>query len=259
MKKAEVEEMEKQHAAGYARVPSEASEFEEWESEQVWLEYEERKSEHAVQQTATCGGSKAMAEALERAAEISGKLEGRDHSDSTHLLAEDRSLSEKSKTIGSAEPRYVASRNESLGFAQRTLQNLDHIEQARKAGDDDVHVITQRTVSLLGLIVFPWLEGFDESIKSKELRTLEEEGWPSWSFLQGESKTLGDLLRHLRNAIAHKRLRFSSDSRDPEEVRIEFADAKSDEATAYWRAEISADALLDFCRRFVALVEDTIG
>ena len=41
--------MEKQHAAGYARIPAE---FEEWESEQVWPEDEERGPEEALQQTA---------------------------------------------------------------------------------------------------------------------------------------------------------------------------------------------------------------
>ena len=41
MKKHEIEEMEKQHPAGYAWIPSQASEFAEWESEQLWLEYEE--------------------------------------------------------------------------------------------------------------------------------------------------------------------------------------------------------------------------
>jgi hypothetical protein len=33
--------MEKRDAAGYARIPSEASEFEEWESEQIWAEDQE--------------------------------------------------------------------------------------------------------------------------------------------------------------------------------------------------------------------------
>ncbi len=92
MKKPEtIEEMEKRDAAGYARIPSEAAEFEEWEGEQVWLEYEEGEPEEAIQQTATTGGgTSAMEKALEQAAEIRHKLEGRNHSDSTQDVSEDR-------------------------------------------------------------------------------------------------------------------------------------------------------------------------
>ena len=92
MKKQEtIEEMEKRDAAGYARRPSQASEFEEWESEQVWPEYEEGEPEEAIQQTATTGGgTKVIEEALEKAAEIRRKLEGRHHSDSTQDVREDR-------------------------------------------------------------------------------------------------------------------------------------------------------------------------
>lgn len=92
MKKQETkEEMEKRDAAGYARIPSQAAEFEEWESEQVWLDYEEGGPEAAIQQTATTGGgTQAMEKALEQAAEIWHKLEGRHHSDSTQIVSEDR-------------------------------------------------------------------------------------------------------------------------------------------------------------------------
>ena len=91
MKNAKIEEMEKQHAAGYARIPSQASEFEEWESEQVWSDDEEGDSEEAIQQTAAIGErTKVMKESLEEAEEIRHKLEGRHHSDSTLLVREDR-------------------------------------------------------------------------------------------------------------------------------------------------------------------------
>lgn len=91
MKKQATKEMEKRDAAGYARIPSQAGEVEEWESEQVWPEYEEGRPEEAIAQTATTGGgTKVMEEALEQAAEIRHKLEGRHHSDSTQDVTEDR-------------------------------------------------------------------------------------------------------------------------------------------------------------------------
>ena len=92
MKKQEtIEEMEKRDAAGYARIPSQASEFEEWEPEQVWDEDEEGEPEEAIPQTSAPGErTKAMEDALERAAEIRHQLEGRQHSDSTQSVREDR-------------------------------------------------------------------------------------------------------------------------------------------------------------------------
>jgi CHASE3 domain sensor protein len=91
VKKQKIDELEKQHAAGYARIPSQAEEFEEWEPEQVWLDYEGGEPEEAIQQTArTGGGTRVMEEALEQAAEIRQKLEGRNQSDSTQDVREDR-------------------------------------------------------------------------------------------------------------------------------------------------------------------------
>ncbi len=153
----------------------------------------------------------------------------------------------------------LASRNESLGFAHRTLKNLRRIEKAR-TDDEDVHVVTQRVVSLLGVVVFPWAEGVEQNIKNRRLERLGQDGWPRWNIFLGESETLGDLLRHLRNAIAHRRLRFTSDSPDPRDVSIEFTDEpKSKNAKPGWGAEISADDLELFLQKFMELVDNTIG
>lgn len=68
MKKLEtIEEMEARDVASYARIPSRVEEVEEWVAVQVWPEYEEGEPEEGIQQTATTGGgTKAMAEALEK-------------------------------------------------------------------------------------------------------------------------------------------------------------------------------------------------
>ena len=158
----------------------------------------------------------------------------------------------------SAQSGHRATRNESLEFASRTRKNLERIEAAARAGED-VHVVTQLTVSLLGLIVFPWEQQFDQNIKTRKLEALAQQGWPTWNILQGSTETLGDLVYHLRNAVAHRRVHFSSDSPDPENVVIQFADAKSTNAQPYWQARIGANDLRAFCLKFVALVDDIIG
>jgi len=58
----------------------------------------------------------------------------------------------------------------------------------------------------------------------------------------------------LRNAIAHGRFSFSSDSRLLEEVTIVFEDWKPNATAAHWRASIRADKLRMFCHEFITLV-----
>ena len=151
----------------------------------------------------------------------------------------------------------LASRGESVGFAQRTLKNLRRIETAY-TDEEDVHVVTQRVLSLLGVVVFPWMEGFEQNIKNLRLEGLGQKGWPTWVIFRGESKTLGELLGHLRNAVAHRRLRFTSDSPDPSNVSIEFEDRRRGNPRSHWGARISADNLKLFLEKFMELVVNTI-
>ncbi len=150
----------------------------------------------------------------------------------------------------------LASRGESVGFAHRTLTNLRRIEQAYTDGHD-VHVVTQRVLSLLGVVVFPWADGVEQHIQKLRLEVLGK-GWPTWDIFLGESKTLGDLLKNLRNAVAHRRLRFSSNSRNPSIVSIEFKDRRKPRDPDHWGARISADDLKLFLEKFMELVVDTI-
>jgi len=151
----------------------------------------------------------------------------------------------------------LASRSDSGGFAKRTLRNLEHIEKAHQAGDDKVHVVTQRVLSLLGLVAYPWMKDLGESIK---IQKLSEKEWPQWRISldlpepgKAKTETLGDLARHLRNAVAHRRVNFSSDSPMGQEVEVTFEDAPNNKPVN-WQASINADDLLDFCRKFANLV-----
>ncbi len=66
-------------------------------------------------------------------------------------------------------------------------------------------------------------------------------------------------MRHIRNAIAHRRISFSSDALDSVKVMIEFHDAPHQGAEANWRATVRADQLRDFCLKFAKLVDDVLG
>jgi HEPN pEK499 p136 len=149
-------------------------------------------------------------------------------------------------------PVALASRNDSLGFADRTKKNLLYIEQA-KSHHQDVHIVTQIINSSLGLIVFPWERRADIEIRGKLLADLYKSGWPIWDETP-PSKGLGELIKGLRNGIAHGNVQFSSDDRVASEVAVIFGSENGD-----WHARISADNLKSFCLKFIEFIESTIG
>lgn len=146
----------------------------------------------------------------------------------------------------------LASRGDSLGFAERTKKNLLHIEHAYESGQD-VHVVTQIVTSTLGLIVFPWEQMADSRIRGTSITTLDELGWPKWAETK-PSKGLGQLIRNLRNALAHGNVQFSSDDREASNVAISFMSENGD-----WQATILAHDLKKFCLRFIDFIDQTIG
>ena len=151
-----------------------------------------------------------------------------------------------------------ASRNDSLGFAQRTRENLEFIEKASNCGHH-VHFVTQLINSLLGLIVFPWERQIVERTKDLHLDALAQQGWPQFEVITGKCETLYDLLNRLRNAAAHSWITFSSDSLRLDEVEITFEDRKTKKLPPHWCACFAAQDLRTLCLRFTALIDDTIG
>jgi hypothetical protein len=65
--------------------------------------------------------------------------------------------------------------------------------------------------SMLGILVFPWGHLVFDHAKGIPFNTLQSNGWPAVTL--GGCETLYDLLWHLRNAVAHGHLTYSSNSR----------------------------------------------
>lgn len=151
-----------------------------------------------------------------------------------------------------------ASRNDSLGFAERTRENLEFISKASREGQH-VHVVTQLVNSMLGLVVFPWETLVLDQAKQVPFETLPNDGWPQFNITLGKCDTLYDLLWHLRNSVAHGHMAYSSDSLSTEEVEVRFEDRKSKTAPVNWAARLGAGDLKEFCHRFTRFVDDTIG
>ena len=158
-------------------------------------------------------------------------------------------------------------RGEAIGFALRTRKNLEYVRHAFDS-EEDVHVVTHVVNSLLGIVVVPKERYFEESFWSINLEELTKRGWPKWDVTIDEppkngskTETLGDLIRHLRNAAAHGRFRFSGkpDSRHLSELGLIVEDASSRNRKPNWRAEIAGDGLYQFCLLLADFIDDSIG
>ena len=169
------------------------------------------------------------------------------------------------------DDRFLNPRNQTLEFANRSRKNLEFVEDAYAAGED-VHPVTQLTLSMLGLVVFPWGERhhIEFQAKSKDFCAMENEGWPTWKIIcdykDKPTVNLSDLIRHLRNAVAHGRIKFSSNSGKIEDVTIVVEDEyrrpeKYNKCTNYnyWCAEIEGIKLREFCMKFFKFITDTTG
>jgi hypothetical protein len=95
------------------------------------------------------------------------------------------------------------------GFALRVRKNTDFLVDAFERGED-VHIVTQFVLSLLGLIIFPYEEmARRKSFPIKTMKELEDEGWPKFNVIRGRGfETLEDLIEHLRDAVSHYQIEF---------------------------------------------------
>jgi hypothetical protein len=150
-------------------------------------------------------------------------------------------------------------RNGTAIFAERVHKNLEFIV-ASAADGHDVHPVTQAVSSLLGIIVFPWEHSAFDRMKRQKLPVLaRQRGWPRWS-MSGTRRVLevGELVHVLRNSVAHGRIEFDSDSRDPSQVQISFTNVPEGSKVADWQGHIQADQLVAFCRCFTCGMKDFV-
>jgi hypothetical protein len=162
----------------------------------------------------------------------------------------------------------IVRRNDASEFARRTRRNLEFIENAKQNNSlAPVHVVTQLTLSLLGIVVFPYerLAALSSAIVGKTIGEMKAEGWLGWTITLDHpnkpgatTESLNDLLWHLRNSVAHGRLKFNSDSADLADVAITAEDAPKG-APINWRAEINGDHLREFCFRFLDFIDGVVG
>ena len=98
-----------------------------------------------------------------------------------------------------------------IDFVERTRCNLEHIEERARCGDDDdVYPVTQLWNSLLWLIVVLH-EDHEQRLPATPMTELYAQGWPDITIKGRGPETLRDLVRKLRNAVAHFNVEFRGD------------------------------------------------
>ena len=143
-------------------------------------------------------------------------------------------------------------------FVSRTLHNLELVRGRQRAGDE-AYEVTQLINSLLGLLVFPQ-QAFIDSIPYTPLVQLEADGWPVPPVVGNfpQVKTLNELVRYLRNAIAHFHVRFVANAYG--HVRaVQLWNENRERVT--WQTELSLLELEALTRRFCGLLlgDDATG
>ncbi len=141
----------------------------------------------------------------------------------------------------------VIDRNTVEVFIQRTRINLKVIEDTY-ANSSKGHVVTQLVNSLLGIVVYPWEHQGLGQLKARPMTDIGPEGWPDQIVEVGKdkSKTVGQFIHRMRNAIAHGYIEFSSDAA-LNEVTLVFEDRLPKNQHVHWRARIEGKHLRQFC------------
>jgi len=137
-------------------------------------------------------------------------------------------------------------------FADRTKANLALVRNCAGHGDRS-YEFTQLINSMLGLLVFPQQKYFKQ-IPKTPLSDLQAQGWPhplvTGSFQA--PKDLHDLMRLLRNSIAHFNMQFITDQGTLAGVRLWNTDPSTNKKT--WQVEFTTEQLEDLTDRFLDML-----
>lgn len=158
-------------------------------------------------------------------------------------------------------------------FIDRTRANLRLIEEhAAKAPQSDgkgliegndreakAFEVTQLVNSLLGLVVFPQ-QHYREQIPKEPLSKLEAMGWPK-PLVKGEFpddlNNLADLMRYVRNSIAHFNIEFtSSNNQTIDGIRVwnnRKENGKNGKEVENWSVFLQIEELKILVNKFVDL------
>lgn len=159
----------------------------------------------------------------------------------------------------------MPSRNSPKGQACRQWMNFLVLERAHGKDPAKVHIVWALVSSLLGLVVIPHERGLVAPDSGPDLEELERRGWPSWNIerdtYQKKTQTLGRLIEHIRNAVAHGRITFEpEDARCLSGTMLKVEDRRNEKRRPVeWRAQIDCAQLETFCSKLVDSLDAAPG
>ena len=143
-------------------------------------------------------------------------------------------------------------------FAMRTRENLEIIRRLQRENPDyEVYEVTQLINSMLGLLIFPQ-QRYVNGIPQTPLAELAEQGWPAPK-TRGKFQQVQDLrqlIRYLRNAIAHFNIEFLSDKNQQiNGLRVwNTFTPRNEPAVKTWEAELSLADIENITDKFIELI-----
>ena len=137
----------------------------------------------------------------------------------------------------------------------RTLKNQDVIDKLKEA-KLDVYETTALINSTLGLLILPQQALLDK-IQDISHENLTKEKWPIPVICKeyNQKPSLKELIRHLRNSIAHSRITFTTDDRrEISGIELKDFDQRKNKATC--EASMDIPQLRIFLKKFSELILD---
>ena len=138
----------------------------------------------------------------------------------------------------------------------RTMANLEFIEHhAQKSGPYEV---TQLINSFLGALAHPW-ERLSNDLNELSLEMAQRNGWPRIPKERDNDrnpKTIGDLVRFVRNALAHGNIEHLP-GQDGEIRALKIWNL--DRGRRTWGSVVTTDSIRELLVKFVELAEKLHG
>jgi len=138
---------------------------------------------------------------------------------------------------------------------RRTIENLEFIEE--HASTNGPYEVTQLVNSFLGALAHPW-EKQRQELNVMSLADAQVAGWPNIVKELGsdrEPTSLGDLVRLVRNALAHGNIAFlPGKSGDIRALRV----WNNDQGRRTWGAIVTVEHMRAFLLKFVRISEQQL-
>ena len=139
---------------------------------------------------------------------------------------------------------------------RRTMLNLKFINKHK--GDNGPYEVTQLINSFLGALAHPW-ETYKCELNEKSLADAHRAGWPTVYKEKPndyEPTSLGDLIRLMRNALAHGHVKFGSRGSGKIQTLHLWNTVPNTDNKRTWGTIITVNNMETFLGCFVALAEE---